>query len=275
VSGEASDHAFVLAAQGQVRTPITLSGVPATGFYLLKIDPTATAASRTTLGPLPVRLSKGTVLNGMAVTPDGTRLAVTTTSSRQPGLIAPRLHVFDLVTGTERTWQGQVYGGAAITYQGMVSAAADDRRLALIGTGLRANDFRLLVLDTARPGSGLLADSKAIALPGTTYSHGEPPVTWRDAVITPDGQTVVVVVEIARTGHDVYQRLEKISVSAGKPASTLSYTDAGLYDQVLWTSQNGHVLVVMTGRHRDGTGIYTGTRFTPIRWPGGTLTAAW
>jgi hypothetical protein len=276
VSGEADDRTFVLAATHSARYPVSMTDFPETGFYRLTIDPAAaTAAGRATLTALPVRLSKGTVLDGMAITQTGTKLAVTSTNWRQVGLIASELHVFDLATGAERTWRGQAYGVFMTIAQGFVSWAADDRTLTLIGTGTRGNDYRLLVLDTARPGNDLLADSKVISVPGLTARHREPPVSWRAALITPNGGTVVVVLEIAADGQKVYQRLEKISVRTGKPISTLSNTTAGLYDQVLWASPTGHVLVVMTGLRHHGTGIYTGTRFTPIPWPAGTVTAAW
>ncbi len=275
VSAEANGTSFVLAAQRLARFPLSASQNPATQFFLLKIDPTgADSQQRTQLSALPIPiLRRGTQLAGIAVSPDGASLAVSSTS----GTASPnRLHVFDMTTGAERTWLGPVFGGYGPgAYQGYLSWASDNRTLALIAGG--ANN-RAYLLDTDAKSKSLAADSKvALRIPG----DGEQ-VMWRDAMITPNGRVLLVVLEISRNylhrrGFSLYERLEKYDAGTGRLRRVLNIqVPRGAYEQVLWSSPTGRVLVVNgTGPRQAGAGIYVGGHFSPIPWNPRILTAAW
>src|ERR1700691_218214 len=99
----------------------------------------------------------------MALSPDGTRLAATISQQ----FTGSRLYVFDLATGTQRMWSSKLctrcipgligfgFGGVNV---GSLSWTADGRTLAFTWAGAGQGDVRLL--DTAAPGTSLLAGSK-------------------------------------------------------------------------------------------------------------------
>jgi len=47
------------------------------------------------------------------------------------------------------------------------------------------------------------------------------------------------------------------------------------YEQVLWTSGSGRVLVIAGARPGASAGIFHGDRYTAIPWSAGILAAAW
>ena len=49
----------------------------------------------------------------------------------------------------------------------------------------------------------------------------------------------------------------------------------GNYEQVLWTSGSGRVLVIAGARPGASAGIFRGDRYTAIPWSAGILAAAW
>ena len=66
------------------------------------------------------------------------------------------------------------------------------------------------------PGSNLLANSRPVASPPPGDQLNE--VTWRGAIITPDGRSVVIVEELASNSASVKvrDRLLKVSVATGR-----------------------------------------------------------
>jgi hypothetical protein len=138
------------------------------------------------------------------------------------------------------------------------------------------------LLNTDDPGTNLLADSKPVARwPGeASLGIGS---TWRGAIVTPDGRTVVAVLELAADGPDMKLReqLVKFSTVTGKVTAILN--DLNLmnnnqfqgYEQVLYTNTTGSVLVVSYARPGMSTGILHGGAYTPIPWDPHTAIAAW
>lgn len=264
VSGAADDRTFVLAAQRRARFQGDQAHDPATRFFLLRIDPrAATASQRATLTALPIpEEPKGVDLNDIAVSPDGSKLAVTSTSNITVGQVAaPRLHVFNMATGAERSWQG-----IAFPQKGDLSWAADNTTLQLVGQ-LPSGRFCILLLDIAKPGSDLVANSRAVNL------HGN---GWRATAISGNGQTIAVVRGIGRR-NVFYEQPERIDARTGQVISTFNATAIHTHDlQIPWASQTGQVLIVTgAGPHNTGAGIYTGHQYTPIPWRANLSTAAW
>ena len=96
----------MLAAQQQYGYRHGIMIFPATGFYELTIDPWAPPGQRARLAALPVpALPTGTVLHGVGLSPDGSRLAVSSSviGTHRHGSFQSRLRVFDLRTGSART----------------------------------------------------------------------------------------------------------------------------------------------------------------------------
>ena len=103
---------------------------------------------------------------------------------------------------------------------------------------------------------------------------------WRGAIITPDGRTVVIVEEVASDSAapiKVRDRLLKISVATGRVTvlNDLNILAGYQYEQVMYSSATGNVLVVSGARKGKTAGILRGDRYTPIPWDRHIVTAIW
>jgi hypothetical protein len=287
VTAAADDRTFVLVAEEKLNPPplnrqyqekYPIGYYPASRFFILHIDPGAgTSRARASLQPLPAAfIPANNEVHGMALSPDGASLAAVI--GAQLGLYGTRLSVFNLASGTSRTWSfkacsrcfpsggGLGYGGTNVDD---LSWTADGRYLAFIGPGgasLQApSGVRLL--DTSAPGTNLLADSKPVVGGGPS---------WRGAIITPDGRTVVAIEELA--SQQVREQLVKFSAATGRETATLNNLNVqGMvgYEQVLYTNATGNMLVVSYARVGMTAGILHGDTYTPIPWTPQTSTAAW
>lgn len=286
VTAAADNRTFVLAAQILVQLPLTTW--PATRFFLLRIDPASrTPAGRARLRPLPIpEQPPGRAVSGLALSPDATRLAATV--GPFPG--ATDLHMFTLATGAERVWDGPRVGPAfgPGTVHGSLSWAADGHTLALISSGDRPHKG-VRLLDTAAPGSGLLANSRLV-LPTPTGPANPSGNYWRQVMISADGQIIIAVLQV-ETHHgswrmpDITQKLVTFSARTGALLRTLNHIPVhGGYEQVLWASPSAQLLIVSGTQPGPTVGSFNlghsaGTlsqgRFTPIPWSNRTFAAAW
>ena len=236
------------------------------------------------LSPLPIRTDTDGLAN-FALSPRGTSLAV---------LDMRGLHVFNLATGTARTWDrppcfaGSLIGGA--NTDAMLSWAADNRRLAF-ACNTPPHPVGVWLLNTTAPGNNLLADSQSLVPGPEVKSNGQPP--WNRVLLTGDGRTVVGVLEV----HDPHrpvadsplQELAEFSTHTGKLVRVINrmpvwnWVD---FEQVLWASPSGHTLLVSDTKPYHGgrraffllndAGVLTGQHFTPLRhWSLNTMAAAW
>jgi hypothetical protein len=278
VTGAADDRTFVLAAQELASLP--LSEAPATGFFLLRIDPANPVPSaRARLTPLPITVPPDTGVTGLALSPDASKLAI---SEVYAVAGPPAIHVVTLATGAERVWAATTGGptfGPGTTGEPL-SWAQDERTVAFI---LAGTEVRLL--DTAAASSSLLASSRlVVSVPQGTLSP-----SWQQVMITPDGQTIIAVqiVTEGKNGRGVTVRQELVTFSArtGQLLHVLNRIPIYSYpEQVLWTSPSGQVLIV-SGTQPGATarffntaataGILSAGRFTPIPWSDRTFAAAW
>ncbi len=285
VTAAAGDRTFVVAAQKLARIP--LDGkftVPATRFFLLRLGPgLGRPVGRVTLTPLPIpAFPVGTEVTDFALSPDGSRLAVVSGRADNPRL-RPKLSVYNLSAGTERTYQPGSVGntpGVPITWitQNSLSWATDNRTLALVYGQWRGREG-VRLLDTDRPGSGLLANSR-VAIPQSRFT------SWTQIQLTADGQTIIGNVNNPYVNGSV-ERLVQVSVQTGKVVRVLHVTRRMADDvvQVHWMSPSGRVLIVtdlLRARHHStaqyadvDAGMLTGGHYTPLPWAENTLTAAW
>lgn len=284
VTAAADNRTFVLAAQDLARLPLRTP--PATRFFLLRIDPASRVpASRTQLTPLPIPEQSGQAVTGIALSPDAAMLAVTAGRFE-----APALQVFTVATGTERMWDGPRvgpgFGPGAV--HGSLSWAADGRTLALISSGGQP-DSGVRLLDTAAPGSSLLANSRLV-LPTPTGPANWSGNYWRQVMISADGQVIIAVLQVDAqdaTGRmgGVSQKLVTFSAMTGALLRTLNHIPVhGGYQQVLWASPSAQPLLVSgtepgptVGSFNLGhsAGILGDGRFTTIPWSNRTFAAAW
>jgi hypothetical protein len=277
VTAAADDRTFVVSAQG----PLHSSGVPpfpAQRFFVLRIDPAARDGARMTLIALPAGyVPAGHGIHDMALSPDGTQLAA------DIGADPPfdqKLYVFDLATGTERTWSvrtcaecvpgsgGMVYGEVETD---ALSWTADSQHVAFIW----GNEVRLL--DTRAAGSDLLTGSKTVA----TWTGGLTGLNqWRGAIITPDGRTVLGIEALSRIGRNapVREHLVRWSTATGHQTAVLNNLNAlkhSDFEQILYTNADGSVLVLTYLQPGTNATIVHDGRDTSIPWSRYIAVAAW
>jgi hypothetical protein len=277
VTGASDDRTFVVSAQGA--QPSVVPPFPAQRFFLLRIDPAAQAGARMTLTALPAGdVPAGNGIHDMALSPDGTHLAAGLGSRLG---YAEKLDVFDLATGTERAWSTRTCAECMpIASGGMVwmgvnadalSWTADSQHVAFIW----GNTVRLL--DTRAAGSDILTDSKTVA----TWTGGVTGLNqWRGAIITPDGRTVLGIEQLAGRNlkGPIRERLVSWSTATGQQIAVLNNLNArklGDYEQILYTSADGRVLVLTYQRPGAKAAIVYDGRSTPIPWSPYIGVAAW
>jgi hypothetical protein len=276
VTAAADDRTFVLSAQGPYPSTV-VPPFPAQRFFLLRIDPAARTGARMTLTALPAGyVPAGNRIQGMALSPDGTHLAAEIGDSL---LFAEEPVVFDLATGTERAWSARtcaecVPDGGGMLWFGVntdaVSWTADSQHVAFIW----GNTVRLL--DIRAAGSDILADSKTVA----TWTGVTGLNQWHGAIITPDGRTVLGIETLSRIGRNapVREYLVSWSTATGHQTAVLNNLNAlklNNVEQILYTSDDGSVLVLTYLRPGTNATIVHDGRSTPIPWSPHIAVAAW
>lgn len=252
-------------------------------FYQVRISPSGQVSS---VHPLAIpELPAGSGLEGLALTPDGRRLAVASQPPR-PGA-DPEIRVDTLATGAQRVWTwpgGQPIQETTGGTGSAVSWAADDSTLAF----QRWVDgyFQVRLLDTTAPGSSLAASRVALRLnwdgSGSRFRHGRAvtDVQTFAAMLTPDGSKIVCATDTqtqrpqsaelaftefsARTGRVVAVR-DRWRITGHIPTEI---------QDVLWTNADGSTLLVVA--HSPGAtassegnfpiqfGVLRGNRYTPL-----------
>ncbi|HEV2377616.1 MAG TPA: hypothetical protein VGS19_36325 [Streptosporangiaceae bacterium] len=302
VTGAADDRTFVLDAQRQVMGPaVRWPGQPA--FYLLRLRASGAEESFTRLA-VPV-LPQDSAVTGLALSPDGAKLAIEVDSERnfQPGLL--EIRVYTLATWAFRTWftNGSTdpvdpggFTGSGVDGSESISWAADSTTLAFDWqnksylTGVR-------LLDTAAGGDNLISDSRLAVVEGSSTSQGSgsqsgSPATSQDhvsqcvtdSIISLDGSAIVCgyTTTTGRSRHSYHTTTGFIRYSArtGQPTRILGLSqfqgqapgDISLY----WTNPAGKVLIggILTPSGIR-VGVVNGGTFTPL--PGITSlgAAAW
>ena len=205
VAGAADGRTFVLDEQRSIMgSSGTWVGQPT--FYLLRLTASGAEESLTRLA-VPA-IPSGTVVSGLALSPDGSKLAVDVDSGGFPTARLMEIMTYTLATGAFRSWTTSgvtnadaPYGftGSGVDGAQSISWTADSRTLAFgventSGVGVR-------LLDTAAGGTDLMADSR---LAVTVRNFGDlvgslrnaaPPYYFvsctTDAMISMDGSAIV------------------------------------------------------------------------------------
>jgi hypothetical protein len=213
----------------------------------------------------------------MALSPDGTHLAAGVGESLG---YAEKLEVFDLATGTERAWSTRTCAecmpnGGGNLWMGVnadaLSWAADSQHVAFTWE----NTVRLL--DTRAAGSDLLTDSTTVA----TWIGGVTGLNqWRGAIVTPDGRTVLGIEALAglKLTGPIREHLVSWSTATGKQIAVLNNLNARNlddYEQILYTNDDGSVLVLTYQRPGAKAAIVHDGRSTLIPWSPHIGVAAW
>ena len=165
---------------------------------------------------------------------------------------------------------GPAFGPGAV--HGCLSWAADGHTLALISSGAPSPDRGVRLLDTAAPGSSLLASSRLVlATPaGPENSSGN---YWRQVLISAGGQVIIVVIQVEAhhaSGRmpGVTQKLVTFSATTGTLLRELNHLPVhGGYEHVPWASPSGQLLIV-TGTSPAPPSAPSTSGTAPVPQPG-------
>ena len=245
VAGAADDRTFVLAAE-YIGWKRSLSE-PAVTLFLARYDPSRHRITLTAL-PIPAIPSDGR-LNGLALSPDGSRLAVSTTLRR-----SEQLRVYSLTSGAAKVWrQPSVAPAFRLSWgrDGILAYNWDD-----------SPRWGVWLLNTATAGGRLIANSRlAAAVPrGWAFIGG--------ALLTPDGGTVVAAQTrfLTHLHHGINDEFAGYSAATGRK-TWVAWPQHDAPEDLDWTSASGTVLVVQTFATNGPGMVYdvlSGNRLTPI-----------
>jgi hypothetical protein len=286
VTGAADDRTFVLSAEETNHSPASPQQeareypngyTPAARFFLLHIDPASpTRGGRVSMRALPTGfIPAKDGVRAMALSPDGALLAADIGGDDR----GVRLFVYNLATGTERAWTGDI----TLTYGGINEDAlswTSGGQVAFIGSGGSGQGPPAVrLLDVSAPGQNLENDSRPVAVWRSGLHDGGS--YWLGAIVAPDGRTAMIIEELLtkHNGSIVSEReqLAEFSTVTGRATAILNnLAFAGSYqEQVMYTNATGSVLAVSYARPGMTAGILHGSRYTPIPWSGTIFTAAW
>jgi hypothetical protein len=277
VSAAADDRTFVLAAQRYWPIASGQAGIPAQNrdnttpmvFFKLAFGPATHTAKLARLAvPEAIPSAK---LAGMAVSPDGTRLALD---------LGQSIRVVTLATGAVRSWawQGGGWIGNFKPSGQVLSWTADGRTLEFQqwGTG-RPRPIYIRLLDTTAPGTSLASSKIVLTFPDAG-------ALGANTLLTPDGTKIVTATP---------QGITEFSVGTGQPLLSedqfhfdwqkLGWAAGPPWQDVLWAGPGGRALVVVDPRGNPGRygpgyilGVLTANTFTPIPHAAGqTAQIAW
>jgi hypothetical protein len=296
VTGAADDRTFVLDAQRQVMGPtVQWPGQPA--FYLLRLSASGAEESLTRFA-IPA-LPTGTRVTGLALSPDGSKLAVDVGSGDvgQPG--QQEIMICTLATDTSRTWSaigspnlGDPGGftGSGVDGSQTISWTADSRTLAFEWGD--QSDVGVRLLDTTAGGDNLIADSRlAITLrvsgpASVSAAQGKNHVSQcvTDSIVTPDGSAIICGYTTT-TGNstktfDTTTGFIQYSASTGKVARVFGVFQfrgqAGGDISLYWTNSAGNTLIgAILTPSGIRVGVINGETFTPLPGTAGIADAAW
>jgi hypothetical protein len=298
VAGAADDRTFVLDAQNQVNGPrVTWPGQPQ--FTLLQLTASGTEQSytRLALAPLPA----GAAVSGLALTSDGSKLAVAFDENAQ-GWPKPQtvleIRVYTLATGAYRSWSTRGsddaeapngFTGSSTDGSESISWGADSQTLAIDWTNASVIGVRLL--DTAASGDNLIADSRLAVTEMTFSGHSGPPTfpfpkkdevsqCVTDSIMSADGSSVVCGYATNLGGKQTTTGFIRYSTSTGQPVALV-----GVYQlpgqiggdiNLFWSNATGSVLIGSVGMSSGiRTCVIEGQNFIPLPGIQGLNTAAW
>jgi hypothetical protein len=297
VAGAADGRTFVLDEQRQIiGGSVTWVGQPA--FYLLRLTASGTEESLTRLA-VPA-IPNGTVVSGLALSPDGSKLAVDVDSDSWPQARLMEIMTYTLATGAFRSWttSGVTNSEAPFGFTGSgvdgaqsISWTADSRTLA-VGVG-NTSYVGVRLLDTAASGTDLIADSRLAVI--TLNRRGfrslfpaKPPYYFvscdTDAMISMDGSAIVCgySTSVGKNGTTMTTTMgfAEYSTATGKMTHVLGLVhfkgEAPIGISLYWVNSTGTIAIGTSGTSHGGRfGVVNGDTFTPLPGVTGFEAIAW
>jgi hypothetical protein len=188
----------------------------------------------------------------IALTADGTKLAIATTRGAGDANGPPSIEVITLATGATRTWTSTLPSIGSLSWAGNTTLA-----FACGGVCL---------LDTTKPGDEL--SQSRLVIPWSTQYEGLQGLQW--PMITPDGSAIYAAME----NGPGYLALVEFSARTGRPLRVVipPQDTGGAFCGALWSDPSGrHLTAACTWNTRTGTidnGRFTPGRSLPPQTPG-------
>jgi hypothetical protein len=292
VAGAADGRTFVLDEQRSiVGGNVTWVGQPA--FYLLRLTASGAKESLTRLA-VPV-IPNGTVVSGLALSPDGSKLAIDVDSGSwpKPGLM--EIMTYALATGASRSWTtsgvtnphaSSGFTGSGVDGAQSISWTADSRTLAF-GVG-NTSYTGVRLLDTAASGTSLIADSRLVFEQSfrdlvRSLRTVAPPYYFSscatDAMISLDG-SVIVCGYSTGAGNITTMGFAQYSTRTGKMNNVVGLVhfkgQAPTGISMYWVNSTGKIAIGTSETSGGGrVGVMNGNKFTPLPGVRGFEAIAW
>jgi hypothetical protein len=292
VAGAAAGRTFVLDEQRSiVGNSVTWVGQPA--FYLLRLTASGTEESLTRLA-VPA-IPSGTVVSGLALSPDGSKLAVNVDSpDRGPQARLMEIMTYTLATGASHSWTTTSGVTNAKAPNGFTGSGVDGAQSiswtagSTLAFGVR-NGFHVGVrlLDTAARGTDLMADSRPV-IDQDVRDFGvslkaEPPYYFvsytTDAMISIDGSAIVCVYSTT-VGNTTTMGFAQYSTRTGKMNHVVGLVhfkgEAPTGISLYWVNSTGKIAIGTSETASGGrVGVMNGDKFTPLPGVTGLEAIAW
>jgi hypothetical protein len=260
VTAAGDGRTFVLGEQSQDRKAVT--------FYQFRLGSSGRPGALTRL---PMSVADGQTLTGLALSPDGTKLAIAVVS----GGGVQQVRLYPVHGGPARTWSatgGGPYGATSLSWP------VSQRTLAFNWSAGQTRSVRLLNLGTA--GGSLLAASRPVVTLGNTANLGQALyIGPEDMIITPDGSAIVgassEITNIPKNGNITFTTgFPEFSVATGHLTRVVGHWQPNQWHDpevidLLWSDASGRVLIgVIKSAGRNWVGVINGNTFTPLnaRW---------
>jgi hypothetical protein len=238
IAGTASGLTFVLAAGKSGKEPVT--NIPAflDKLFIVHVNP---ATGSATMAPLPIPLLwlVNGWLSGLALSANGTRLAVATSFTPARS----QLRIYSVATGAvQAAWQAEGEVASGWFVQITMTWTPNGRALAFNWSNGTVQSFSgLRLLDTAGRGGNLISDSRLLV--PQTQPNG---YFLGDGMLIPDGTKV-----IANVGNDPRRgpstnEFAEFSAATGRILRVM-YRRTPEFSELqapVWSSPSGQVLVV-------------------------------
>jgi len=296
VTGAADDRTFVLDAQRQVMGSV-VQWPEQPAFYLLRLSASGAEESFTRLAI--AALPKGTPVTGLALSPDGSKLAVEVDSGNFESEML-EIRVYTLATGAFRTWftkgstdpvDGGGFTGSGVDGAQTISWTADSRTLAF-DWGTRSY-VGVRLLDTNASGDNLITDSRLAVVEANFTSQSTPPFqappAWSkdnpsqcvtDSIVSSDGSVIVCGYTTNMDARNTTTGFIRYSTRTGKLTDIFGVFkfqgQAGGDISLYWTNSTGKILIggILTPSGIR-VGVINGQKFTPLPRITGLGAAAW
>jgi len=293
VAGAADGRTFVLDEQRPIMGPsVTWVGQPV--FYLLRLAASGTEESLTRLA-VPA-IPNGTVVSGLALSPDGSKLAIDVDSGGWPQARLMEIMTYTLATGAFRSWttSGVTNADAPFGFTGSgvdgaqsISWTADSRTLAFGVQNTSNAGVRLL--DTAAGGTDLIADSRLAVIVrnfsdlGRSLRNAPPPYYFAscttDAMISMDGSAIVCGYSTT-VGKTTTMGFAQYSTGTGKMNHVVGLVHfkgkAPIGISLYWVNSTGNIAIGTSETAGGGrVGVMNGDTFTPLPGVAGFEAIAW